>query len=458
VSTAQIPTLTKIGYSVAETGINAVETLLRLYLLIFYTDAVGLSPGLTGLAVALGLLWDAVTDPLMGYLSDRWYERLGGRRLFLWVGGVLLAVSVYVLFSPPDLPETWQKFAYLLAGFLFLNTAMTVLSVPHMAMAGEMTTDRDERSTLFAIRFGFGNMGAIVGAGLPGAFLAGEAAERTAAAQLGAMNSMSVILAGIVLGVALLAWAATSRQPMHHQAENVSLRSSVLASLQNQAFRPLLVAYIIATFGVAVNGALALYYYRYRLEFAEEDVQTILVVFMLVLTLSLVGWVLLSRRIGKLRPLLYGVSALGMFTCVTYPFFPPGNVWIPIVIGGVFLGSCVGSVVLLDSILTDVIDYDQVCTGSNRAGVYFGVWRLGAKIARALAVAGAGVALELIGFVPNVTQSPEVSAALAWLFGPGVGVFLIVAAAILLPYRFDDRKQRQVQRILQRRQLLAAHA
>ena len=124
--------------------------------------------------------------------------------------------------------------------------------------------------------------------------------------------------------------------------------------------------------------------------------------------------------------------------------------------GGVLLGSCVGSVVLLDSLLTDVIDYDQVRNGVQRSGVYFGVWRLGAKTARALAVAGAGLLLEVIGFVPNTVQSAEVSEALAWLFGPGVGVFLVLAALLLWPYRFDDDKQRQVRRILQRKELLAA--
>ncbi len=86
------------------------------------------------------------------------------------------------------------------------------------------------------------------------------------------------------------------------------------------------------------------------------------------------------------------------------------------------------------------------------------MWRLGAKTARALAVAGAGLLLEVIGFVPNTVQSAEVSEALAWLFGPGVGVFLVLAALLLWPYRFDDAKQRQVRRILQRKELLAAQA
>ena len=234
---------------------------------------------------------------------------------------------------------------------------------------------------------------------------------------------------------------------MHRVATHVELKQSLTQVWRNPTFRPLLLAYIVATFGVAINGALALYYYRYRLLLEEQAVQLILVVFMVVLTLSLVGWVLLSRKLGKLRPLLLGVSLLGFFSCVTYPFFPPGNLWIPLLVGGILLGSCVGSVVLLDSLLTDVIDYDQVRNGVQRSGVYFGVWRLGAKTARALAVAGAGLLLEVIGFVPNTVQSAEVSEALAWLFGPGVGVFLVLAALLLWPYRFDDDKQRQVRRI-----------
>lgn len=451
-----IPTTTRIGYSIAETGINAVETLLRLYLLIFYTDAVGLAPGWAGLAVALGLCWDAVTDPLMGYLSDRWYSCLGGRRPFLLLGGLLLGISIYILFSPPSLETTATKFTYLLAGVLFLNTAMTILSVPHMAIAAEITVEPDERSTLFAIRFACGNIGAIFGAGLPGFFASGERLQPIE--QRLAMNEMSIWLALVVWGTAGWAWAAIAKQPMHRAATHIELRQSLVQIWRNSAFRPLLLAYVVATFGVAINGALALYYYRYRLLLEEQAVQLILVVFMLILTLSLVGWVLLSRKLGKLRPLLLGVSLLGFFSCVTYPFFPPGNFWVPLLVGGVLLGSCVGSVVLLDSLLTDVIDYDQVRTGIQRSGVYFGVWRLGAKIARALAVAGAGLVLEVIGFTPNTVQSAEVSEALAWLFGPGVGVFLVLAALLLWQYRFDDAKQRQVRRILQRKEVLAAQA
>ena len=133
------------------------------------------SSGWAGLAVALGLCWDAVTDPLMGYLSDRWYSHLGGRRPFLLLGGLLLPISVYFLFFPHHFSKLRSQSSLICWwDSLFLNTAMTILSVPHMAMAAEMTTEPNERSALFAIRFACGNIGAILGAGLPGFFASGE--------------------------------------------------------------------------------------------------------------------------------------------------------------------------------------------------------------------------------------------------------------------------------------------
>ena len=112
----------------------------------------------------------------------------------------------------------------------------------------------------------------------------------------------------------------------------------------------------------------------------------------------------------------------------------------------------IGCIVLIDSLLTDVIDHDCIQTGVRRSGVFFGVWRFASKLARAAAIGGTGLVLDMIGFVPNEAQSDDVRRALSILFGPGVGVFFLGAGLLLARYRFTDDKQRQVQRILARRQ------
>ncbi len=442
-----LPLRLRLGYATAETGLNAVEVLVRLYLLSFYTDAVGLSPFWAGLAGLIGLLWDAVTDPVMGQISDRTYARFRGRHPYLILGSALLAGALLVLFSPPPLENELAAFSYLLGSYLLLNTALTVLAVPYNAMVGDLTQDRDERSVLFAFRFAFGNIGGILAAGIPGVFLV-----RTADGALAGdgMSSVAAILAAVVLLSALLTWQQTRSHsaPPEAQAPD-SLRQAFRTIRTNQAFLVLIVAYFVANAGIALNSTLARYYYLYRLRLTESEVGLLLMTFMLILTLSLVLWVKLSERFGKLTPLRWGAGLLGLGTCIVYPLLPAESFGTTLFFAGGVLGGLVGSVVLLDSMLTDVINLDHLRSGRYRGGIYFGLWRFAAKVSRGIAFFGTGALLGAIGFEANQEQSPETLQWLGLLFGPGVGGFLLIAIAVMIPYRYTDAKQRQVQRLLQ---------
>ena len=446
-----LPVAAQIGYAVAESGLNTVETLLRLYLLIFYTDEVGLSPSLAGLAVGLGLVWDAVTDPLMGALSDRTRHRLGGRRGYLPLGAALLSAGLLLVFWPPPLASQLAKFSWLLGSFCFLNTGMTVLSVPYMAMAGELTEDPRVRTNLFGWRFGFANVGAVLAAALPILFLVeghGSAA---------AIPRVTLVTVVVVLGSALISWRATAFQPrLPRIVRTEPLLRTFATALRSRPLRPLLAAYVVATLGIGINATTAQYYYRYLLGLTEHQVQTLLVVFLGVFTASIVAWVLAARRHGKRRLMAIGATLLGVGTSALYLFLPKGAYVPTLLLGGVGLGALVGCIVLIDALLTDVIDHDRLRTGQLRSGLYFGVWRFASKMARALAIGVAGLVLDLVGFVPNGEQSPAVELALRVQFGPGVGVFFFAAGAILSAYRFDERKQEQVRRLLARRGLGAS--
>jgi Na+/melibiose symporter-like transporter len=119
-----------------------------------------------------------------------------------------------------------------------------------------------------------------------------------------------------------------------------------------------------------------------------------------------------------------------------------------VVVAGGVLGGLVGSVVLLDSILTDVVNLDNLHSGIYRSGIYFGLWRFVSKVSRGVAFFGTGALLSAVGFQANQDQSEEVLNFLGWIYGPGVGLFLLIAVVMMLPYRYTDAKQRQVQRLL----------
>lgn len=463
-NSGRIPFRTKVGYGSAEIGLNAVETSLRLYLLIFYTDVVGLRPGLAGLAVALGLLWDAVTDPLMGAVSDRTVERGGDRRVYLPVGAVVLGVGVVATFSPPGLGGQGAMFAWLLATYCLLNLGLTILSVPYLAMGGQLTDRTHERSVLFAWRFVFANAGALVAAAVPNTLADATASGERQTGGIEAMGSFSFVLFGLIVVSALVAWRATRGARMfvtthERPARRMSIASrcrAALVPLRTPSFPPLLAAYLIATIGIGINATVALYYYGYRLQLTPREIQVMLVVFMAVFTASLAGWVAVSKRYGKLRPVTVGALLLGVATSVLYPVLPPKAFVYPLVLGAIGIGSLVGCIVLIESILTDVIDHDCVRTGRQRPGLYFGVWRFVAKSARAGAVVGAGAVLDAVGFEPGVAQSSTVDFALAAMFGPGVGLCFASAGIILWRYRFDASKHDQVERILRKREDRAA--
>jgi len=438
----------QVGYAMADVGINAVETALRLYLLIYYTDQVGLRADLAGLALALGLLWDAVTDPVMGAISDRTAHSRYGRRIYILIGGFLLAGAIVLLFHPPQLDGQWLRFGWLLGAFCFLNTALTVINVPHMAMAGEMTVDPHERSVLFGWRFACMNVGAVLAAALP-VLLLSDPEDRT----VSAMGTFSVLVGVIVIASAAWTWWSTGKITFHtERSRRQPLLREFREAFANPTFRPLVVIYIVATIGIGVNAAVALYYYNYELELSDRQIQIMVAVLLLVFTASIIYWVRRSRRQGKNQPIVIGASLLGVATSVLYLMLPRGNFVLPLVLGAVGLGSLIGCIVLIDSLLTDVIDHDCIKTGVRRSGVFFGVWRFASKLARAAAIGGTGLVLDLIGFVPNEVQSEGVRSALSVLFGPGVGVFFLAAGLLLARYRFTDDKQRQVQRILARRQ------
>jgi GPH family glycoside/pentoside/hexuronide:cation symporter len=457
----KLRTGTKAGYGFAEWGMSSAEVVLQIYLLIFYTQQVGLSAELAGYALGLAVLWDAITDPIMGFVSDRTRTRFGKRRPWMALGSVALAGSFIALFNPPAMTTDTAKFLYLLLLYMAVNTGMTLISVPHAALGGELSDDRDERNEIFGWRmlgkYG-GFMLAVVLLGLTA--LWANPGETSAEPDPG--------LASLGIGFAVVAAAAVSifavgnlDTPAHRTPEQghgllagtKAFFRANYSAVRNPVFAPLLGAFVIAQIGRTVNSSLALQYYTIRLDLTEPQVLLgILLPFMMFASPSITIWVKLARRHGKKRPAFWGALGLGIVTVITYPLLPAGQIWAPIVFSAGLGGFFVSSIILFDSLVADIVDYDELRSGQHREGLYFGCWTLTTKIARAVGLATTGQMLNLIGFEEGATeQAPEVGWRLALLFGPVVGGFFIAAALVFLLMPLTDEKHKQVQRLLKKK-------
>ena len=158
-SSPRLPLRTVLVYGLPAMGLSIPNILIGLYFFKFATDVLFVAPGVLGLLVGFSRLWDAVSDPVAGYYSDRTQSRMGRRRPWMLVGGIALAVSIVLLWAPPaGLQGIWIT-AWVAMGLLLLTTSATVFGVPYGALGAELTTDHHDRTRLFAYRSVIGGIG-----------------------------------------------------------------------------------------------------------------------------------------------------------------------------------------------------------------------------------------------------------------------------------------------------------
>lgn len=137
------------------------------FVMLFYTQVMGMSPELAGIALSIATAWDAITDPLMGTISDRTQSRFGRRHPYILIGGVLLSLSFLALwFVPESFQNEKMLFGYLLAVNIFIKTAFTIFVVPYTALGFEMCRTDDDRARLQGVRYGFNMIINIIFGGL----------------------------------------------------------------------------------------------------------------------------------------------------------------------------------------------------------------------------------------------------------------------------------------------------
>ncbi|MCX6117126.1 MAG: MFS transporter [Proteobacteria bacterium] len=418
---------TQIQYASLELGVSAVESYLRLYLLIFLTTKLGLSPQLAGYAVAIGILWDAFADPLMGKISDKTASRWGQRIPWMILGTPLLMISFVFLFSAASMSEWPPSLIFIGVTLLniVLNTAMTMVSIPHLALGQDIAKSPDDRTSIYAWRTLMTLLGLLVGIAVP--VIAGllnlSLSERESA----------LIIGGLLLFSALISVLGALKFAVKSDSVPQSLDSGPgfhWSQIFGRGFVFLFLAFYFATFAQGLNSAIAMFYYKYTLGLTEQDLGIVLLVFILSLCLTLPLWVFAAKKVAKQKLIAWGTLLLGLASIIVYPALPAHSLIGPIamaIVGGALLGSSG----LLESLLVDVSAAQHVT--DRQMGQVFGLWKFTAKFARATAIAGGGQLLALTGFESQKTAFSDATLYnIALLFGPGVGVLFVVGAVILL--------------------------
>jgi GPH family glycoside/pentoside/hexuronide:cation symporter len=425
----RVPALKKLAYSAPAFALAVVGIPVYIYLPKFYTDVVGIEITALGYILASVRIFDAFTDPPMGYISDRTVSRFGRRRPYIAVGALFVALFIYLLFNPPQASPVFETVWFgicIYALFLF----WTVVTVPYESLGPEITFDYNERNALFGLRDGLLLAGTLAAAASPAAVQAAFGLAADAEGERTKFFWIAVIYAPVVIGSAWWCVGAVRERPLP-KASAAGVWKGLRLVFRNRPFMILITAYTISAIGNNLPATLILFYVQYVLKSSYADY--FLLLYFTTGIVFLPGWVALARRIGKKHAWLLSIAVnTGAFVGVF--FLGPGDASIYgvlVFLSGIGLGA---TLALPSSIQADVIDYDELLTGERREGRYIGLWSIAKKLAAAVGV-GAGLSiLGVAGYVPNARQPEEVLMALRVLYALVPSACNLVALFIALAY------------------------
>jgi GPH family glycoside/pentoside/hexuronide:cation symporter len=394
----RISTGAKIGYGVGDFGANLVFQSILIFLIFYFTDVFGIAASVAGTIFFVSKVWDAVTDPTMGYLSDRTHSRWGQKRPYLLFGAIPLGLCFFLLFASPNVSEGFRPI-YALIFFLLVCTFYTVVNIPYGALTASMTVDAHERSKISGVRTFFALMGTltVAGATLPlvDLFGGGKAGFRATGAIFGVMAAI----------LTLVTFFSVRERVTQRDTTHYSLRDIIKVLKNNRPFIILSVGMIMHLTALGVLAAMINYFFKYVMNNADYATFAFLCIFVPA-ALALPLWVWMSRKVSKKAAFNTGMGllALALFGIFFVRELNP-TVLLPLfIVGGVGLSTNFFSPWAM---VPDTVEYGQLQTGLRREGILYGVFFFGQKMASALAGFLAGQGLGLSGFVANEIQTEQ---------------------------------------------------
>jgi GPH family glycoside/pentoside/hexuronide:cation symporter len=436
-----------LTYSQAQTGLNLCLTLIGLHLLYFYSDRKGLSPALAGLAFFIALVLDALTDPLVGNISNRARFQMGRRRPF-FLAAIPMAIFYFLLLSPPDLHR--GLFAWFLVTYFLMLTARKFYETAYGALMPELTLDYDERTKLSTFRQLFGTAGDISGALLP--FLASYLfAKGLDFKMTGAVCAM------VVAGSALALFLGVREREEFSTKESSHLYESITSVMANRPFVILLIATSLAIMAINIPTVLIRFLAKYWYHDDGAAARWLIMYFAGSL-ISYPFWFKITVRIEKKPAFVVAMICNAICSLLFLTVSPTG--WIVLNILMFLSGFCaIGIWITQMSASADVIEWDEERTGQRQEGAYGGITTMAVKIAVAITLLLAGPIMSWIGYVPGVSSLPTAATEnLRTLFAVGPASIYLVSALVFMRYPITRETHRAMRERLATRGAAAKSA
>jgi GPH family glycoside/pentoside/hexuronide:cation symporter len=454
----ELKLINKLAYGTGDLSGAIFAGVYGFFMLAFLLDVAGLRPSSAGLIFAIAQIWDAITDPMVGTLSDRTRTRWGKKRPWLLLGALPFGIAFFLHWLVPPLGEGALFFYYLIVA-LFLRTAFTAVNVPYAALTPELTRDYDQRTQLNTFRFFFSIVGSMTAIILH-PIIVSMGSDQIVGHAMSAGVWMVVITVSVWMCFAGT-YELSADEPVQKMGEK-SFAQRIQIVLKNRPYLIVTGLYLLSWLTLQFIQANLLLYTRYWL-LAEGQFTYFVAIIQGTAALFLPVWTMVSTRIGKKR-VYYAGAGIWLVVLVLIFFLQPGQANL-LYVASFFAGMGVSVAYLIPwSMLPDVIEYNELETGERQEGVFYGVFVFLQKLGLSAGLFFSGMALDAAGYInadmvngvlETVIQPDNVLLALrlfvSWI--PAIALAFSIPLAILYPIS-RERYQEIQDQLAQRKESL----
>lgn len=426
---------TKTAYGTGDMAFNLAYQAMALFLMFFYTDILGIPPLWAGLVFFFSKIWDAVTDPLMGFLVDKTKSPWGNKRPYLLFGALPFGLSIFLMFLSPPLGEA-GRIVWAFATFIFFSTAITVVNIPYGAMTASLTLDSKDRSHLSAFRMVFSLVGTLVAAGLTKPLslaLGGGAAG---------WQTIGLLYGAVGVTFTLLVFFKVKEVQVKEEPQGFKLKDGFLAAAKNPPFIILSLSTVLLMTAINILASSVNYYYKYVL--LDEGGVTFALAALFVTAIFFVPvFNFIGDKTSKKVAYLLGLGsiALALILLIFIPVDQPGLTLLAFILCGVGMAT-----IFLSpwSMVPDTVEYGQWKSGHRREGALYGFFFFSFKLGAALAGYLVGQVLSLSGYVADAAPTPQVQGAIKGLISVVPLVLLALGAGVVWFYPLNRKLHGEV--------------
>lgn len=425
--------LEKIGYGSGDAAVNVVISSMFLIITFFYTDVYGLKPTDMALMFLLVRFIDAITDPLMGLITDKNTTRWGRYRPYFLFLSVPFGISVFLTFTTPDFDYT-GKLIYAYVTYIFVTIMFTAVTIPYISLIGVLTSDPKERLSANGYRLFFAKIAAfLVSIVVP---IMAESLGKNDLAR-GYQLAMGLMA---LLGTLLFLFSFfTTKERVEHIVDKTPLLEQFKLLLKNGQWTLLFGVCFSGTVGYVIRGSVAIFYAKYFLGGDASVQSTFMATGVTAAILAMPASTYITKRYCKVKLFKWTQLAVGVISLVMFFVIKPGDMILAYSL--YFILSFVVDLhaPVFWAAIAEAVDYGHAESGKRVSGLSFGGISFAQKAGMGVAGAAVGFLLDFFGYIPDVVQSEKALLGLALMLTIIPGIFHVIMGGLMFRYKITDK-------------------